>query len=157
MKLVLLNSPSSSAPWINELESEYQKKIQPFFPFQIIKLSSKKKSERADFQAKRKDEAALILRELNDRDFVILWDERGKSYSSLLFAKQLERALGTGKQRICFIIGGAYGVDPSVQERADLTVSMSAFVLNHLIAKAVALEQLYRALTIIKNIPYHNE
>ncbi len=55
-----------------------------------------------------------------------------------------------------FIIGGAYGVNEEVKKRADLKVSLSAMTMNHIMAQAVSLEQIYRAFTIIKNLPYHN-
>lgn len=94
---------------------------------------------------------------IKETDEVILFDERGKSYDSRGFSKELERKLGGGKKRIVFIIGGAYGVDDRIRAVAKSQICMSSFVLNHLVAQTVALEQIYRALCIYKNIPYHND
>ena len=71
-------------------------------------------------------------------------------------SEQLEKATTSGKKRIVFIIGGAFGVSDEIKKQAHLKVGLSAMVMNHLVAETVALEQIYRSLTILNRIPYHN-
>lgn len=155
MKLVLLNVQSAKEPWAAEAFDLYTKKISAFFPFEIKEIKPKR-AGRDQKEVKLKEESELILKELKVDDFVVLFDERGKSLDSVQFAKEFERNLSTGKKRIVFVIGGAFGVGDEVRSRAQSQVSLSKMVLNHLVAQTVALEQIYRALTIQKNIPYHN-
>ena len=105
---------------------------------------------------KIKSESKLILRQLTDSDFVILCDEHGVAYSSLKFAKKIETLFLTGKKRLVFVIGGAYGVGDEVKSRAEMKLKLSDFTLNHYLAFATLQEQVYRAMTIIKGIQYHN-
>jgi 23S rRNA (pseudouridine1915-N3)-methyltransferase len=75
----------------------------------------------------------------------------------LQLASRLENWLNKGRSRIVFVVGGAFGFDDRLRTRADEVISLSNFVLNHHVAEAVALEQVYRAISINKNLPYHNE
>jgi 23S rRNA (pseudouridine1915-N3)-methyltransferase len=84
-------------------------------------------------------------------------DERGLALDSRGFAKKLLHTIELGKSRIIFVIGGAFGSSEELKTRANWTLKMSDMVFNHLIVKAVFLEQLYRGFTIIKGIPYHND
>jgi 23S rRNA (pseudouridine1915-N3)-methyltransferase len=98
----------------------------------------------------------LLLSVLAKDDFIVLFDERGKTFNSIEFSKKVENILSSSKRRGVFIIGGAYGVSDEVRARAQLVVTLSPMVMNHLLAQTVALEQIYRAFTILKNTPYHN-
>lgn len=155
MKIVLLTIASAKEDWANLSKELYQKKISPFFTFEQIALKPKK-SDRENAESKRVNDSARILEELTKDDFVILFDEKGREFTSVEFAKKFESCLNLGKKRIVFIIGGAYGSSEELKEKANLKVSLSKLTFNHLVAETVALEQIYRALTIIKNLPYHN-
>jgi 23S rRNA (pseudouridine1915-N3)-methyltransferase len=155
MKFVLYNLATAKEPWADEASRLYSQKINHFNPFEIQTLKPKK-SAREESALKKKEESELILSSLATADFVVLFDERGRSFNSLEFSKKIEAILMSSKKRAVFIIGGAYGVSDEVRARADLAVSFSPMVMNHLLAQTVALEQIYRAFTILKNIPYHN-
>jgi len=155
MKFVLYNLATAKEAWAEEAARLYVQKISHFTSFEIQTLKPKK-SPRDEMLLKRKEESELILASLSTDDFVVLFDERGKSFSSIEFSKKIESILSSSKKRAVFIIGGAYGVTEEVRARAQLTVSLSPLVMNHLLAQTVALEQIYRAFTIIKKLPYHN-
>ena len=87
---------------------------------------------------------------------VILLDEHGKEYTSVEFAKEVERFTASGKN-IVFVIGGAYGFSDEVYNRSDGKVSLSKMTFPHQMVRTVFTEQLYRAFTIIKGEPYHHE
>jgi 23S rRNA (pseudouridine1915-N3)-methyltransferase len=102
------------------------------------------------------NEARLFTSQLLPQDMVILLDEKGKTYSSAAFAKQLEQWLNTGKKNLVFIIGGAYGIAASLKQKYP-SVSISSMTFNHQLIRLIFAEQLYRVFTIIKGLPYHNE
>ena len=134
----------------------YSEKISHFTKFEIKDLGSVK-SSRENPENKVKAESEKLLKYFKLDDFIVLFDERGETPDSVQFAKKLEKIMNSGKKRTLFIIGGAYGVGQDVRSRANVTISLSSMVMNHLVAEIVALEQVYRAFTILKNLPYHNQ
>ncbi len=155
MKIVLYTVATAREPWSDEAARLYTQKIAHFNSFEIQNLKPKK-SSRDEAEQKKKAESELILSSLTNDDYVIVFDERGRALNSLDFSKKVENILGSSKKRAVFIIGGAYGVSEEVRGRAQEIISLSPMVMNHLLAQTVALEQLYRAFTIIRGLPYHN-
>ena len=156
MKFVLLNCASASELWSREASELYKEKIGHLISFSIQRLRLQKGS-RDDRAFRLKSDSDQILNELTPDDFVVLFDERGQQFESRKFSEKIGNILNSGKKRTVFIIGGAYGVDDRIRSRAQLKVCLSSLVMNHLVAELVALEQIYRALMILKNIPYHND
>ncbi|MCL2869215.1 23S rRNA (pseudouridine(1915)-N(3))-methyltransferase RlmH [Candidatus Saccharibacteria bacterium] len=103
-----------------------------------------------------KNESQAILRNLHISDYVILLDETGKNISSNDLAHLLIIQMETNKD-IVLAIGGAYGVDESVKQRADFTWSLSKLVFPHQLVRLLLTEQIYRAQTIAAGHPYHHE
>lgn len=100
-------------------------------------------------------ESTLILRAVKPSDYVLLCDERGTSMTSPQLATVVEKTITSAQDLVC-IIGGAYGVDESVRQRADSTIAFGSSVFPHQLMRVMLLEQLYRSATIIRNLPYHN-
>ena len=155
MKSVLFDFKTSKEPWFEEAKALYLKKISAFCDFEIISLKTLKQS-RDDLKAKKKFEEDELFKHLKSDDFIILFDEMGRDLTSIEFSDQIEKAASSGKKRLVYIIGGAYGVSENIKVKAQLKISLSKMIMNHLVAEAVVLEQIYRAHTIQKNIPYHN-
>ncbi len=155
MKSILIDFKTAKEPWFEELQALYVKKINPFWTFEVQSLKTLKQ-ERQDKEAKKKFEETELLKKLTSDDYIILFDEKGKDLDSLQFSVALEKSTLSGKKRVVFLIGGAYGVSDHIFQKAHLKVSLSKMVLNHLVAEAVVLEQIYRGLTILNRIPYHN-
>lgn len=103
----------------------------------------------------RRGESRLILDKIDERDLVVLLDERGTEWDSPGFAAQLDRWQGSGK-RIVFVIGGAYGVSEELSKRSDFSWSLSALVFPHQLVRLLLLEQLYRGYAILAGSPYHH-
>ena len=101
-------------------------------------------------------EAKNILKAVKDTDFVVLLDERGKDIDTPGFAALLDSHLQGGTKRLVFVIGGAFGVDKSVRERADKTLRLSSLVFPHMLVRLILIEQIYRAQTILKGGAYHH-
>jgi 23S rRNA (pseudouridine1915-N3)-methyltransferase len=156
MKLAFLFVGGQKESWLEELSADYEKKIKAYCPTEIIRLKPSKLA-RAEQKQKLADETETLMRAIKKDDFVILCDERGKIFSSREFSAKLVKGFETGKPRVLVVVGGAFGVSEAIKGRADLTWALSPLVLSHVIAQAVVLEQVYRAFTIWKNIPYHND
>ena len=134
----------------------YQKKINHYLPFelQIIPIPKAKKNEAP--AAIKQIEADLILKKLKPEDRLILLDEGGKKYNSRGFSDFLQQQFHLGSGRLIFLIGGAFGFDQSIYNRAVGKVSFSDMTFNHLMFRLIFLEQLYRAMSIQKGEPYHH-
>lgn len=156
MKLEVWSFADSKDSWFNSFLNDYQKKISFFYNFEIIHLRSSNRP-REELEIKKRLEADLILKKLDPQWGLCLLDEQGKKIGSKEWASQIEQWTWSGKTKWVFLIGGAFGVAESVKARADLKLCLSPMTLNHLVAEAVLLEQIYRSCSIIHNKPYHNE
>ncbi len=147
---------------IGKTSQEYVKKGIDFFLKRISKFHSIRIEQLPDVKAikdskiLKKKEAEAILKRLKNNDFLIILDEKGALKNSISFAKDMERLLSTINSRIVFLIGGAYGFDELIYQRANQKISLSEMTFSHQIVRLLFLEQLYRAFTIIHNHPYHN-
>jgi 23S rRNA (pseudouridine1915-N3)-methyltransferase len=138
MSIRLITVQSSKNSWLDEASQEFTEKINHFHKFELFQLKSAKKS-REDSSSKKKEESELILKNLKADDYVILFDEKGIGLSSKQFSEMIQKLQVSGTKRINFIIGGAFGVDEALKNRAQKTI------------------KIYRAFAIINNKPYHNE
>lgn len=156
MKLAFVFVGGHKEAWLQELTDEYIKKIGYFCPVEIIRVRPSKQA-RASAEQKLAEESESILKAIKKDDLLVVCDERGEQLTSSKFSAKLVKLFERGKPRVVILVGGAFGFSEEVRKRADWTWSLSPLVFNHHIAQAVTLEQTYRALTIWKNIPYHNE
>jgi 23S rRNA (pseudouridine1915-N3)-methyltransferase len=101
------------------------------------------------------EEGGRLLERLEPRDAVWVLDRGGEAWSSEWWARRLEKARDTGHRRLALVIGGAEGLDPAVHQRAEAVISLGPMVMPHELAALVALEQLYRAHSILAGSPYH--
>jgi 23S rRNA (pseudouridine1915-N3)-methyltransferase len=155
VKLVFLTVSNKLPPWLSEISEDYKKKLSYWLAtdIQVLKASGFGREAR---EKKKSEESQSLLNFLKADDFVVACDESGKSFNSKDFSAKLEKTLSSGKKRLIFIIGGAYGLEDELINRANIKLSVSSFTLNHHVALALILEQVYRAMTIIKGIKYHN-
>lgn len=156
MKLAFIVVETKSPAWLAEAKKTYLKKISAFYPIEEIEIKSPQIS-RDDQVLKIKKEKGKILSKINPQDLLVIFDERAKSYRSLEFSKELQKKIESSPQRIVFLIGGAFGLSDEVKSRAQWKVSLSDMTMNHWVAQLMALEQIYRALTIQRGLPYHNQ
>ena len=105
-------------------------------------------------EERKRDEAAAILSRLSP-GLLIALDERGRSLTSDAFAGRIAASRDAGAGTASLVIGGADGLDETIRDRADLTLAFGALTLPHQLVRVLALEQLYRAMTIIAGHPYH--
>lgn len=106
----------------------------------------------------KKIEADNVLKKIGKSDFLILLDERGDRMNSLKFAELLDKIkLQASNKKVIFLIGGAYGLDQSLKDRANKMLSLSKMTFSHQVIRVMFLEQLYRGFTILNGEKYHNE
>lgn len=97
-----------------------------------------------------------IIKALSDSDHIIVLDQKGEPMTSEGLASELQNLANRSVRNIVFVIGGAYGLDQSVREKADRVISLSAFTFPHELARIILLEQLYRAHTLLRGEKYHH-
>lgn len=152
----MLSVQSTKEAWAEAANGLYTEKLNHHIKFKYIPIKSKK-LERDDSERKRQEESRAVLGEIKDSDFVVLCDEGGEEFSSVEFSKKLRSIFDRGAKKVVIVIGGAFGIDLSLKRRSNLTISLSKMTMNHLVAKIMLMEQVYRAIMIWKGKPYHNE
>lgn len=157
MAIKLLLTGKTDKTFVKEGAELYSRRISRYITFQIKTLPGIKKTGKTPVESVKEKEGDLFLREINENDFVILLDENGKQFSSVQFSELVSKKIDEGVKNLVFIIGGAYGFHGKVHQRAQLNLSLSKMTFSHQIVRIIFLEQLYRAFTIIKGEPYHNE
>lgn len=156
MKIEIVSLSSSNEKWFLEAMTSYSQKLSFIADFHFTHLKPNKGHRKASAEKKNSD-SAILLDYLKKTDFVIVCDENGKTFSSLTFAKKLESVFAAGHKRVLFVVGGPYGLTEELKQRAHMLLSLSPLTFNHWLAEVVVAEQIYRALSIQKNLPYHNE
>lgn len=143
----------------NYLESGmaiFEKRLKNYLPFSMVILPDVK-NKGLDAAQLKQEEGRVVLSKLSSDDYLALLDEKGKDFSSVEFAQWTERRLSAPGRKMVFLIGGAFGFSPEVYARADDRIALSRMTFSHQMVRLFFLEQLYRAMTILKNEPYHNE
>jgi len=151
----LVSPKINGTSWAHEPVALYQKKISRFYSLDIdwVRVA---KIERKNSSIHKKISNEKLSKRINPQAIRICFDEKGKDYSSENFASRLNHHIESGRKQIQFFIGGPYGLDNTLIDGAEDRISLSTLVMCQEVALVTSLEQVYRALTILKNIPYHN-
>lgn len=155
MKIFLISIGDNEDKYLAAGFEVYAKRLQHYASFEAITIPSQKNKSNSR-EAAMLAEAKEIEKKLSPSDLVLLLDEKGKEYSSVEFSKQVQKCLNMPGKKMVFIIGGPYGFADEIRKRAQQTISLSKMTFNHQMAKLFFLEQLYRAMTILKGEPYHH-
>jgi 23S rRNA (pseudouridine1915-N3)-methyltransferase len=142
--------------YINEGIAEYDRRLQHFAAWGWTILPNIKNAKNFSEAQLREKEGEMILKKLEDSDFLVLLDERGKQYSSPELAEQLNTWQQQTSRRLVFLIGGAYGFSDEIYARAQGKISLSRLTFSHQMVRLFFAEQLYRAFAILNNLPYHH-
>lgn len=134
----------------------YTKRLSHYLPFQMHIIPDVKTSKGKGPSQLKEKEGEAILQKLKPEDLLILLDEKGKSFDSVAFAQYVDRLLMRPGRRLIFLVGGAFGFSESIYQRAQGKLSLSDMTFSHQMIRLFFVEQLYRAMTILRNEPYHN-
>ncbi len=157
MKINFLTVGKTSYPFVKEGCELYFNRLKHYTKLEEIVVEDVKKASKLSNEQLKQKEGEKILGKLNSQDFVVLLDEKGKTFNSVSFAKWIEQKQVQGTGTLVFIVGGAFGFSKEVYERANMKLQLSSMTFSHQIIRSIFAEQLYRAFTIIKGEPYHNE
>lgn len=157
MKIVFVQTGKTKGKEIQKLEEEYYKRLGRYVSFQKVVVPDLKNTKALREDEVKKQEAALIQKEFQPGDHIVLLDDKGKQYTSIKFANHIQQIMNRGVRRIVFVIGGPYGFDQSIYDVAQEKLSLSLMTFSHQIIRPIFAEQLYRAYSILNNDPYHHE
>ena len=156
MHITLLTMGKTDIRWVADGLEMYASRLSHYAPFQVREIPELKNAGALSAEQIKHREAELLLKAVKPQDTVILLDEHGDEYTSLQFASRLERWMQGGKDLV-FVVGGAYGFATEMYDRASSKLSLSKMTCSHQLVRTVFAEQLYRAFTILRGEPYHNE
>jgi|SRR5690554_468837 len=156
MNIKLLAIGKTDDKNLDILIESYTKRLGFYIKFDLeIIPDIKNRRNLSVFQQKQK-EGALILSKISSSDYLVLLDEKGKSFSSIDFADELQKKMNSGIKTLVFVIGGPYGFSDEVYQKSTGKISLSKMTFSHQMVRLFVIEQIYRALTILKNEPYHH-
>ena len=155
MKFRFLWIRSSADTEFREAIDRYAARIRHFYPVEIVEVSPDKGRASKDDAAVLKADSAKLLGAIPRQGLTVVLDERGELIDSLKFARWLERATIDQPHGVHFVMGGDVGLSDEVRKRGDRLLALSPMTLPHQLARVMLLEQVYRACTLIRNVPYH--
>ena len=156
MKITLLFTGKTSDPRLSSLIDEYQQRLRHYVPFELVVLPDLKNAKALSEDQIKTAEGEAILRFLTPAMDVVLLDEHGREFRSIEFADYLQKKMSSGKD-LTLVIGGPYGFSDAVYQRANGKLSLSQMTFSHQMIRIMAIEQIYRAMTILRGEPYHHE
>ena len=157
MKITLLTVGKTDKDWVRQGMDIYVSRLKHYIPFSVVEIPELRNVSALTMDQIKTREGELILKNIRPTDDVILLDERGKEYTSVELAKVIHDKMSyTGKDMV-YVIGGAYGFSEAVYQRANSKISLSRMTFSHQMVRAIFVEQIYRAFTIMKGEPYHHE
>jgi len=157
MKITLLTVGKTEDAYIKDGIDKFVKRLKHYTKLEIIDLPELKNTKALTQEQQKSREAELILKKLSVTDHVVLLDEKGLEFSSVQFADYLDKKAIGSVQSMVFIIGGPYGFDATVYQRANAQLALSRMTFSHQMVRLFFVEQLYRAYSIIKGEPYHHQ
>lgn len=142
---------------VEALVEMYTKRVNRYCRFSITTLADVRNTRNMAPSRQKQMEGEAILRMVSDGDCVVLMDERGAQYTSMEYAQWLQRRMLSGVKRLVIVIGGPYGFSEEVYRRANDKISLSKMTFSHQMIRMIFVEQIYRAMTILRGEPYHHE
>lgn len=155
IKLLAIGKTDSSQ--LQELIDIYQKRLQHYVNFEIELIPDLKKTKNLSEDQQKEKEGELIIKRLAPTDVLILFDEKGKQYTSVEFSSFLQKKMNSGIKQLVLLIGGPYGFSDEIYTKASGKISLSKMTFSHQMVRLFITEQIYRAYTILKNEPYHHQ
>ncbi len=157
MKICLLVIGKTDKNYFVDAIQEYAGRLQHYIPFELVVIPDVKNVKNISEQQQKEREGELILKNLQSGDELVLLDEKGKEFTSMKFADYIARKMQTVPKRLVFVVGGPYGFSDEIYEKAKERITLSRMTFSHQMVRLIFVEQLYRAMTILRGEPYHHE
>ena len=157
MKLKLIFVGKTEDDYLIKGCAIYENRLKNYLPTEVIVIPALKNAKNLSFDQQKQKEGELIFKQLENADFVVLMDEKGKEFRSLEFANFFQQKMNSGIKNLVLIVGGPYGFSKDIYARANQKVALSKMTFSHQMIRLLLLEQCYRAFSILRNEPYHHE
>ena len=157
MKIVLITIGKTSEKYLIEAIYQYKNRLKHYTNFEIMEIQNIKNSKNLSESELMKKEGQLILKQIENSDHLVILDDKGKDFTSSMFAQKLQQWMLSRKKRIVFVVGGAYGFSEEIYTRGNERISLSKMTFSHQMVRLFFVEQMYRAFSILNNDPYHHE
>ncbi len=157
MKILLLVVGKTVESYFAQGIAEYSKRLAHYVPFELSVIPELRNTKSLSVEQQKEREADLLLKAFHPGDYVVLLDEHGKEFTSMQFASYLEKKMANINKRLVFVVGGPYGFSSRIYDVAQEKISLSKMTYSHQMIRLIFVEQLYRAMTILNNEPYHHE
>jgi len=157
MKIQLIVTGRTRDEALRGLIDRYALRVRRYVPFELLELPDVRVTRATGEIAQKQAEGVQMLRMMQPSDYVVLLDEHGRQMTSREFSAFVGRKMSTLQRNLVFVVGGPYGFSDDVRQRADAMMSMSAMTFSHEMVRLFFVEQLYRAMTIIRGEPYHHD
>ncbi len=157
MKAELWYIGKTAFGYLDEGMAIYEKRLGHYLSFSTTLIPDIKNAGSLNPEQLKQKEGEAVFSKLKKDDFIVLLDEKGKQLTSVEFSTFMEQRLQMGSRRLVFLIGGAWGFSEELYQRADFKLSLSKMTFSHQMVRLFFLEQLYRAMTILRGENYHNE
>ena len=136
---------------------DYCKRLTRFTSFDWYEIPDLKNTKNIPEKQQKTDEGKLILGAISSSDTLVIFDEKGSTYTSKGFSQFIQKKMNAGTKKLVFVIGGPYGFSAQVYDRAQGKIALSHMTFSHQMVRIFVAEQLYRAFSILNNQPYHHE
>lgn len=156
MKITLVLNGKTEDDYLIKGVSIYEQRLKHYISFETIVFPALKNTKALSIEQQKQKEGELLLKQIQSSDRLILLDEGGKEYNSVQFSDYLQQQMNSGIKNVVFVVGGPYGFSEEVYKRANGKISLSKMTFSHQMVRLFFVEQLYRAMTILKNEPYHH-
>ena len=157
MKITFITVGKTEDAYLKEGIEKYVKRLKHYTKLELVDIPELKNTKALTEEQQKAKEAELILKKITVQDHVILLDENGLEFTSVQFANYINKRSVSSSANLIFIVGGPYGFDQSVYQRANDKISLSRMTFSHQMVRLFFVEQLYRAYSIIKGEPYHHQ
>ncbi|HSH65988.1 MAG TPA: 23S rRNA (pseudouridine(1915)-N(3))-methyltransferase RlmH [Bacteroidia bacterium] len=156
MKVTLILNGKTEDDYIQKGISVFEQRLKHYLPFEMIVIPSLKNTKALSIEQQKQKEGELILKNIQPTDRLILLDENGKEYTSPGFSVYIQQQMNSGIKNLVFVVGGPYGFSEDVYKKASAKISLSKMTFSHQMVRLFFVEQLYRAMTLLRNEPYHH-
>ena len=157
MKITLLAIGKTNAKYLQEGIEQYIKRLSHYIPFEFKILPDVKTTKGLTQEKQKEMEGQMFLNCIQSGDVIVLLDEKGKEMTSREFSVYLDKKMVTVAKNLIFVIGGPYGFSQEMYNRANEKLSLSKMTFSHEMIRMFFIEQIYRAMTILKGEPYHHD
>jgi 23S rRNA (pseudouridine1915-N3)-methyltransferase len=157
MKITFITVGKTEDAYLKDGIEKYIKRLKHYTKLEMTDIPELKNTKALTEEQQKNKEAELILKKITPQDHVILLDENGMEFTSVQFANYINKRSVSSSANLIFIVGGPYGFDQSVYQRANDKISLSRMTFSHQMVRLFFVEQLYRAYSIIKGEPYHHQ